>query len=118
MSQRDVAGNRLGTTTILGDSKGREPAKNLDSLRKSFSKNTRKGIRDKYTLSDASTYVLDIYEHNQARFDYLLPPQKRNKKVSFNRQHFCHHILEDISVAKLTETSASLINTNIAHIVK
>lgn len=112
--RKNKTGSALGTTTKLGDKKGYEPAKNLDSLRRVFLKNTQKGIRDKYTLSDTSTYVLDIYEHNQSRFDYLLPPSKRNKKVSFNRQHFCHHILENISVAKLTQESYSLINTNIA----
>ena len=109
------SGTRLGITTKLPQKSVCEPAKTLSSLKKRFLQNDGISIKDKYILAETSMYVLDIYEHNKGNFEDLIPPKKREKKLTFDRQHFCQNILADASIAKLTDETVTLVNNHIAY---
>lgn len=87
----------------------------LNSLSKVILKNEEKGIRDSYTLSEVSRFVMNTYMYNPQKYEHLLPAKKVNEKaMRFDRLNFCQHILETASITKITSETNSVVLSNLA----
>lgn len=87
----------------------------LNSLGKVIRKNFEKNIRDSYTLSEVSRFVMNTYMYNPQKYEHLLPAKKINEKaIRFDRLNFCQHILDDASITKITNETNSVVMSNLA----